>query len=606
MQLTKDQREAANCLDKSVFVHAGPGSGKTRILISRIVNLVRSKVSPTEILAFTFTRAAAREMRERVTAELGEKAARDMWIMTIHAFCMRVISTWGWRAGYKEGVSIYDDRDQLDIIRGVQKDLSIKTKPETFLKEINRGKIHANRAVAFEEFNFRLRENNAINYIGLLDKAIWILANCADAKEHYAHKFRYVHLDEMNDTSDRDYSIVSMVASKWKNVFCVGDLSQTIFSFRGSNSANIDHLMAQFPDHEEFFLRKSFRCPAAVIDACNNLLPENNLEADRSGGLVSVREFNSEDEEAHFIAGSIKTMVETDGHKYSDFAILGRTHAVNEGIFNALRVNGVPTCVAGTKLKFYDQEEVRQFHDYLKIMANGRDDFSFRRIVNVPPRGIRHVTLARISAQAREAEISLLESALVHFSDEPVEERRWLAELGALAKGSFADQIRSVHHLLVKWYEDQGLKTRVKSLNKLLGLIATWQKETEEIVSVESYLRMLSEVNSQDDIVEDKDEVKLMTVHTSKGLEFPNVIIPACENLMFPMNNKADTPEKLEALGEERRLFYVALSRAKSTVTATLSKLRVVRGRDREQSPSVFLKEAGIGSSVPQNEDHNI
>jgi DNA helicase-2/ATP-dependent DNA helicase PcrA len=228
------------------------------------------------------------------------------------------------------------------------------------------------------------------------------------------------------------------------------------------------------------------------------------------------------------------------------------------------------------------------------VIVNGRDDFSFRRIINKPSRGIRPVTMARISAQAREGDISLLESTLVHFQDAPREEKQWLVDLAEIAKADFPDQYRSIYNLLAGWYDSQGLKTRVKNLNALMLLIAEWQQNTPEIISAEAYLRHLMDLNSQDDVTEDENTVKVMTVHTSKGLEFPIVIIPGCENMVFPLNNKADTPEKIESLAEERRLFYVALSRTQKAAHVTFSRRRVVRGKDRDQEPSIFIEEAGI------------
>jgi DNA helicase-2/ATP-dependent DNA helicase PcrA len=592
--LSRQQKEAVEHTG-SAFVHAGPGSGKTRVLISRIAYLVNNcGASPTEILAFTFTRAAAKQMRERLTEEIGEKRTKEMWILTIHAFCMRVISTWGWKLRYKDGISIYDDRDQLDIITQVQKDMGIKTKPESFLREINRGEINPKREKAFKEFEFRLKENNAINFIGLLDKAIYLMTQHNDVREHYAHKFRYVLLDEMNDTSDRDYSIAKLVSGKWKNLFAVGDLSQTIFSFRGSDQKTIDYLKADIPDHKEFHLSRSYRCPEPIVDACNKLIPHAEPLVTKKEGLpLEASGWDSEDEEALAIANKIAEGAEL-GIPYSDFAILCRTHALEDGIMSALEHKKIPFSLGGTTMRFMNVDEIRIFHDYLRVIVNGRDDFSFRRIINKPSRGIRPVTMARISAQAREGDISLLESTLVHFQDAPREEKQWLVDLAEIAKADFPDQYRSIYNLLAGWYDSQGLKTRVKNLNALMLLIAEWQQNTPEIISAEAYLRHLMDLNSQDDVTEDENTVKVMTVHTSKGLEFPIVIIPGCENMVFPLNNKADTPEKIESLAEERRLFYVALSRTQKAAHVTFSRRRVVRGKDRDQEPSIFIEEAGI------------
>jgi DNA helicase-2/ATP-dependent DNA helicase PcrA len=579
-------------------VTAGPGSGKTRVLTQRIVNLIGNGASPTEILGFTFTRNAATQMRERLEADLGEDVAKKLTITTIHGFCMRVLGTWGHLVSLKDGFSVYDDQDQLDIIKTVQADLGIKTKPQTLLREINTGKPSPKRVLAMQEFYYRLKQNNAINFRGLLDKAIYILSSHADALDHYAHRYRYVHLDEMNDTSDEDYALVRMIAGKHKNLMAVGDLDQCIYTFRGSNVQNIQHLMIDFPDHDEVVLSRSYRCTVPVCGACNELISKNltssgkKLITDKKGHPVVLREYDTEDEEARAIAETIKVQVE-NGAKYEDFAVLCRIHAIEDGILSALNSQKIPVSVAGTTLRFLDLEEVRTFHHYLMLFANARDDFAFEKVMNTPNREVRNSTKAKIRAIARQGDLSMLEAALIHFSKEP-EKGDWLVQLRDISKMDFPNMLRAVYDLLHQWYDSQGLTTRAENLTRVLSFGSVWMLETPDTISVENYLSYVGGVNQQDDVTTDENTVKLMTVHASKGLEFPVVIMPACENLIFPMNNKADTPEKVEGLEEERRLFYVGMSRSMMNLIVTHARRRVFRGKDRDMEPSVFIGEAGL------------
>jgi DNA helicase-2/ATP-dependent DNA helicase PcrA len=472
--------------------------------------------------------------------------------------------------------------------------MGVKTKPETLLKEINRGNVDPKRMDANEEFQWRMRRNNAINYIGLLDRAIYMLTEFDDVREHYAHKFRYVHLDEMNDTSRRDYSIAKLVAGEHKNFFAVGDLSQTIYTFRGSDRRSIEYLKADFPNHEEFRLSISYRCTEEIIACCNNLLPENNMTALKNGDAVEAIGYEDEDAEALGIAKGIRDLVSSGMWSYGDFAILCRMHSIAETMVLAMRE--IPYTRAGSKRELLNEEEVRVFHDYLRVLHNGQDDPSFQRIMNVPRREIRRVTMARIVSQAREAGISILESTLIHFQDSPDEEKQWLVDLREMSKEDFPTQCRSIYTMLKDWYGGQGLKTRVLYLDLLLIKIAEWQNTTPYEITTENYLHYLTEVTSQDDVAEEeeKDTVKILTVHTAKGLEFPVVVVPGCENMVFPMNRRAETEAQKASLDEERRLFYVALSRAKELARFTFSKRRLMRGKDRDQKPSVFLEEAGI------------
>ncbi len=595
--LDQRQQEAVDCTT-SCFVTAGPGSGKTRVLVSRIINLITNcGASPKEILAFTFTRAAAKEMKARLTETLGEHVTNQMWITTIHAFCVRVLNTWHYKAGLKENFSVYDDRDLLDIIKAVQLDLYVKTKPQTFLKEYHRGAVHDNRTHVLREFLYRLKKNNAVTYDMLLSKTLDLFTHHPQAVTHYANMFRYVHLDEMNDTSPQDYAIAKTVADQHKNVFAVGDIDQTIFGFRGAEIRNIERLKMAFPEHDDVVLNTTYRCPTVIANACNKLINNNVynnsgkvLVSTKSGGFLEVKQYGTEDDEAVGVALSIKEM-HAQGTPFEHMAVLCRTHAVGEHIVRNLTSQKIPVVVAGTRLKFLDLEEIRMFHSLLKVARNPLDSLPFERVMRMSHLDIRRSMVAKIKAQAAAMDIPIIESALHFYRDRPEEDRQWLLDIKALYDAEFNDQVQIAHRWLDDVYREEGLASRRASLKELLDFIARWREASTEEVTLENYLAHLHEVTSQDDIHDDGESVRLMTVHASKGLEFPVVFIPALENLIFPLNNLADTQEKIEFIEEERRLMYVGMSRSMGVLKLSHARNRVYRGQDRQMTRSVFLEE---------------
>jgi DNA helicase-2/ATP-dependent DNA helicase PcrA len=604
--LDPKQAMAVNSVDKSTFVTAGPGSGKTRVLVSRIINLVNNHgASPTEILAFTFTRAAAKEMRERLTEALGEARSRQMWIMTIHSFCARVLRQWGERVGLKDNFTIYDSRDQLDIIRAVQKELGVKTKPETLLREIDRGSVPDSRILAYQEFNLRLRQNNATTFRGLLDKCIHLFAHFPDAAEYYARQFLYVHVDEMNDTSEEDYAIISAMASHHKNLFAVGDIDQTIFSFRGAEIENIERLRTMFPEHEEVVLDTTYRCPHSVVKACNISICNNKfnysgkiLSALKDGPGVVLDSYETEEQEAEGILAHVKSAI-ASGREHSDIAILCRTHKVEEHIAAVLQAAKIPVVVAGTKLKFLDLDEVRAFHTILKVAQNPLDTLPMERIMSMPHTGMKRSDMARIRVIAREMDVSILQAALHHFKEKPDQEIDWLKRIAVIAKAEFKQQVPETHLWLREVYKEQGLTTRVSNLDKLISFIQAWVGETPDVVNVQNYLQYINEITSQDDLADEEDAVRMMTVHGSKGLEFPVVFMPGLENLHFPLNRKGDDPEDGN-LEEERRLFYVGMSRTQDQLILSHAAKRFFRGKDRDMKRSVFLNEIAECLDTPK------
>jgi len=595
--LDQQQQEAVDTIT-SCFVTAGPGSGKTRVLVSRIINLVENHgASPKEILAFTFTKAAAKEMRTRLTEALGETVASQLWITTIHAFCVRVLYTWYFKAGLKENFSVYDDRDLMDIIKAVHQDLHIKTKPKTFLNEFHRGTVPESRARVLREVMIRLRKNNAVTYDMLLSKTIELFTKHPESVKYYANMFRYVHLDEMNDTSQEDYSIAKMVADQHKNVFAVGDIDQTIFGFRGAEIRNIERLKMAFPKHKDVILNTTYRCPTVVADACNRLIANNvynrsakTLVSTKTDGNLAIRVFDDEDEEAAGIATKIKGL-SAKGVPFKDIAVLCRTHAVESHIAQNLSSQHIPVVIAGTRLKFLDLEEVRLFHSLLKLARNPLDELPFEQVMRMPHLGLSRSKIATIKARAASANITLLESTLLYYRERTLKDTQWLLDIKKLHDASFEDQVLIAHKWLDDVYEAEGLESRCKSLWDLLYFIGEWRAGSTDEITLENYLEHLHEVTSQDDIHEDEDSVRMMTVHASKGLEFPVVFIPALENLMFPLNNMADTDEKRDLVEEERRLLYVGMSRSMGDLVLSHVRKRLYRGKDRMMERSVFLEE---------------
>jgi DNA helicase-2/ATP-dependent DNA helicase PcrA len=595
--LDPKQKRAVESVDKSTFVTAGPGSGKTRVLVSRIINLVNNHgASPTEILAFTFTRAAAKQMRERLTEVLGEQRVKQMWIMTIHSFCSRVLRQWGECVGLKEGFTVYDDRDQLDIIRAVQKDLGVKTKPETLKREIDKGKVHKNREVAAKEFWLRLEQNNATTFSGLMERCIELFARHPEAVEYYARRFWYVHVDEMNDTSEEDYAIISAMAGHHKNLFAVGDIDQTIFSFRGAEIKNIERLKILFANHEDILLDTTYRCPHPVARACNTSIDHNSynksgkvLSSVKDGVPITLTPYETDQEEADGILEKVKTLL-SNGAGPGEIAVLCRTHQIEQNIAGILESADIPVVIAGTKLKFLDLDEVRAFHNILKVAQNPLDTLPMQRLMAMPQVAVKRSDMARIRVIARDSNMSILKATLLHFQDHQEEDIEWLRTVAQIAKSSFKQQVSLTYDWLNGSYEEQGLVTRVANLKQLLSFIQAWMAETPDEHTVSNYLQYLNEITSQDDITEEDDAVRFMTVHGSKGLEFPFVFLPGLENMHFPLNRKADDPEDGN-LEEERRLFYVGMSRTEEELFLSYAARRFYRGKDRDMQRSVFLDE---------------
>jgi DNA helicase-2/ATP-dependent DNA helicase PcrA len=401
----------------------------------------------------------------------------------------------------------------------------------------------------------------------------------------------------MNDTSEQDYAIAKIVADQHKNVFAVGDIDQTIFSFRGAEIRNIERLKMAFPDHLDVVLNTTYRCPAVIANACNRLISNNQynvsgkvLTSTKTEGCVEVDEYGTEDDEAVGIASLIKAM-HTGGVPFEHIAILCRTHAVGAHIAQNLTSQNIPVVIAGTKLKFLDLEEIRMFHSLLKVAQNPLDSLPFERVMRMTHLGIRRSKVAAIKAQAAAMNIPIIEAALHSYRDSPEDDRQWLLDIKTLYDADFKDQVQIAHKWLDDVYRTEGLATRRVSLKELLGFIENWRLSTTQEVTLENYLAHLHEVTSQDDIHDDEESVRLMTLHASKGLEFPVVFIPALENLIFPLNNLADTSEKIEMIEEERRLMYVGMSRSMDTLRLSHVRNRVYRGQDRQMTRSIFLEE---------------
>jgi len=585
MLLNKEQQEAVDNIDGPSLIIAGAGSGKTRVLTQRVVKLINEGASPSDILCVTFTRNAAKEMRERLEKDLGKDKIKGLWIDTFHGLSVKILRAYAPLIGFTEMFSIYDRRDSLEIAKGVLEDLNIKMKPETFMESMRAGQLATKRLPAEQEYYERLAKNNAIDFDGLITKAIWLLENKDEVREHYQHRFRYVMVDEYQDINDKQFKLATLLANKWKNFCAVGDPNQTIFSFQGANVKHIQGFTTEFPTSSVFYLNQNYRCPKDLVDAAtrlisNNYQPFNAVPFSEKNRKLPIQSQTciSSNDEAALIAHKVQDLMDS-GEEPAEIAILCRTHAQRSVIETAMQANGIPCKYIGTNLSFNSLEEVRLFQSYLRLKLNPRDTHSFRAVCNIPQRGLMNMDIYRIEAKARALDVDLISASRI-YADE-AKKHNGLAEF-------MEKSLYDIVDTLCMWYDNQGLRMKSRNIRKAFNEFQQYLEIAgpEHLATgIEAYLQAVTDMTAQDDLDKDKS-VKIMTVHTAKGLEFDHVFIPGCEDNVFPIS-KGD-PSDLE---EERRLFYVACTRAKEKLYLFSATRREWYGRSMEMNPSQFLEE---------------
>jgi DNA helicase-2/ATP-dependent DNA helicase PcrA len=639
-ELNPTQREAVAATEGPVLVVAGAGSGKTRVLTYRIAHLVRDlQVAPDAILAITFTNKAANEMKERVAALVGG-AVRSMWVSTFHSACVRILRREASRLGYRSAFTIYDDADSLRLLRMVTKDLDLDSKrfPEKAMKAVisnaknelidfesfadqGDGFYHEQVADIYRLYQQRLVEASAMDFDDLLMVTVELFAAFPDVLAQYQHRFRYLLVDEYQDTNRAQYMLVKQLTAAHRNLCVVGDSDQSIYKFRGADIRNIRDFEKDYPDARVIVLDQNYRSTETILEAANSVISNNtrrtpkHLWSDRGTGSPIVR-FEAEDEhdEAGFVVDEIERL-QQEGYNLADSAVFYRTNAMSRVIEDVFVRRGIPYSVVGS-VKFYDRKEVKDAVAYLKVLVNPSDEVSVKRILNEPRRGIGNTTVAHIDRFTQSRGINFLEG-LTRVGEIPqlnARAQRSVGEFVALvdmirekaADGGVAAAVQSVldDTGMVAGYESERTieaMGRVENLRELAGVAAEFESSNEgAIIGDEPYdsldnLRRLEVFLESTALVADIDEwdegagaVTLMTLHTAKGLEFPAVFIVGMEDGVFPHMRSLGDPEELE---EERRLAYVGITRAQDRLYLSSAWQRMLFGGSNYNPPSRFFHE---------------
>lgn len=631
-KLNEPQREAVYHTDGPLLILAGAGSGKTRVLTHRIAYLIGERgVNPWNILAITFTNKAAEEMRQRVDNLVGF-GAESVWVSTFHSACVRILRRFIDRLGYENHFTIYDTDDQKTLIKEVCRKVDVDTKvfkersllsaissaknemilPDEF--ELNAGGDFANMKIAkvYREYEAQMRANNALDFDDLLVKTVQLLQTQPDVLESYQERFRYIMVDEYQDTNTVQFQLVSLLAGKYKNLCVVGDDDQSIYKFRGANIRNILDFEHEFPDAKVIKLEQNYRSTGNILNAANSVIANNRGRKEKSlwtengeGELIRLRQFDTAFDEADFIGEDIKSAVRQGG-SYNDSAVLYRTNAQSRLLEEKFIAMNIPYKIVGG-VNFYARREIKDLLAYLKTIDNGRDDVAVRRIINVPKRGIGLTTINRIQESATERGIGFYEALLAPGLIVGVgRSATKLDSFAALIEyfKTLAEEM-NITDLLQEVIEKTGYiesleneekeeaKTRKENIDELISKAATYEEscqDKDEKATLSGFLEEVALVADIDSLDEDQEYVVLMTLHSAKGLEFPRVYLAGMEDGLFPgyMSINAGDREELE---EERRLCYVGITRAEQELTLTSARRRMVHGETQYNPMSRFVKE---------------
>ena len=630
--LNKPQKEAVFHTEGPLLILAGAGSGKTRVLTHRIAYLIEEKgVNPWNILAITFTNKAAEEMRQRVDSLVGI-GAESIWVSTFHSMCVRILRRYIDRLGYDNRFTIYDTDDQKTLMKEVCRKRDIDTKrfkermllsvissaknemilPEEF--ELNAGGdfVQLKIAKVYKEYEAQMRANNALDFDDLLVKTVQLLETQPDVRENYQERFRYIMVDEYQDTNTVQFRLVSLLAGKYRNLCVVGDDDQSIYKFRGANIRNILDFEKEFSDAKVIKLEQNYRSVGNVLEVANSVIRNNKGRKEKTlwtdnekGEKIRLRQFDTAYDEAQFIAEDIKDET-AQGANYSDHAVLYRTNAQSRLLEEKFVAMNIPYKIVGG-INFYSRREIKDVLSYLKTIDNGKDDLAVRRIINVPKRGIGLTTINRIQESAAARGIGFYDALsapdLIPGIGRSASKLDSFAALIEYFKGRSEES--GVTDLLTEVIEKTGytesleaddpeeLEARVQNIDELVSKAAVYEESCSdrgERPTLSGFLEEVALVADIDSVAEDRDYVILMTLHSAKGLEFPHVYLAGMEDGLFPsyMSISGDDPEELE---EERRLCYVGVTRAEEKLTLTCARMRLVRGERQYNSMSRFIKE---------------
>jgi len=634
--LSMEQRKPAEVIYGPVLVTAGAGSGKTRMLTHRIAHLVfDNNVMPYNILAITFTNKAANEMKERLEKMIGN--VNDMWICTFHAMCSRILRRDIDKLGYTANFSIYTDVEKTRLVKRILETKNTNITADTVMWHISNSKNHLmnpneyapnivdprKREIiisCYKEYEQELKKCNALDFDDLLNKTYELFNVSKETLEYYQNKFKFIHVDEFQDTNKSQYEIVKLLADTHNNIFAVGDEDQCIYSWRGADVTNVLSFTEDFKDVKVFKLEQNYRSTKKILDAANKLIKSNQNRLEKklwteNADGTKVEEFTSynESEEAEYVANTIKSLVKFSGYKYNDFAVLMRVNALSRAVEEKMITYGVPYKLYGG-FKFFERKEIKDIIAYLRLIHNPQDDEATRRMLAFPKKGIGDATIAQISMVAEEEGKSMYDTII-----------------NSLIPGSAGKKLETVKSLLLDLKEKAdtmplyefveyminkvdfkgaiGDKTD-EDVNKQMNvddflLSVKEYSEANTMASLEEYLQSITLLRDIDSLNEDEEYASLITVHAAKGLEFKVVFVIGLNDGLFPLSRAINSSDPNE-LEEERRLMYVAITRAKERLYLTRAKTKFSFETKRTEYtlPSRFLKEA-IDSGIPSTEKTN-
>lgn len=631
--LNPPQREAVAQTEGPVLILAGAGSGKTRVLTHRIAYLMEEMgVNPWNILAITFTNKAAQEMRERVDKLVGF-GSESIWVSTFHSACVRILRRHIDNLGYDTNFTIYDTDDQKSLMKDVCRKLNIDTKvykERSLLAQISHAKDELltpddmemkaagdynikKVASVYREYQAALRKNNALDFDDLIVKTVELFQNCGAVLEYYQERFKYIMVDEYQDTNTAQFKFISLLAQKYENLCVVGDDDQSIYKFRGANIGNILGFERVFPDAKVIRLEQNYRSTKNILNAANQVIANNTERKAKTlwteneeGSKVHFRQFFNAYEEAEYVAGEIGKMKREGLGSYRDCAILYRTNAQSRIFEEKFIAANIPYKLVGG-VNFYARKEIKDLLCYLKTIDNARDDLAVQRIINVPKRGIGATTLGRVQDYADNMGISLYEALRV--AEEVPSIGRSLSKIDGFVTfiqslKSKAD-VLSVEDLLQEVIDATGYvaeleaedteesRARIENIDELISKTAAYQEAMEEQdqpATLSGFLEEVALVADIDTVDPDQDYVLLMTLHSAKGLEFPKVFMVGMEDGIFPSHMTISYGDDGE-LEEERRLCYVGITRAMKDLTLTCAQQRMIRGETQYNKVSRFVRE---------------
>lgn len=631
--LNPAQREAVEKTEGPVLILAGAGSGKTRVLTTRIGHLIEDKgVQPANILAITFTNKAANEMRERVEETL-ESDASDMWISTFHSCCVRILRKDINRIGYNRSFVIYDSADQVTLVKDCLKELNLNDKvfePKMIISTISGAKdklydpkqfkaMHMNDnrmskiADVYALYQDRLKRNSALDFDDLIFKTVELLKSDKEVLDYYRNRFKYIMVDEYQDTSKAQYELIKILAKEHQNICVVGDDDQSIYGWRGADIRNILEFEKDYDDVHVVKLEQNYRSTQIILDAANTVI-SNNIERKRKrlwsekkdGELIKIQVAQYEIEESDFVADMIAKISREQNRSYKDFAVLYRANAQSRSVEDALNRSQIPYNIYGGT-KFYERKEIKDLIAYLRVIQNPQDDISIKRIINVPRRGIGLRTIEKIEDRAslkQESIYSVLidietnseistkaRNSISEFVDNVIGTLRTMREVYPVSK-LIEKVIESIDYYgyideLYKGDKEEA-EERKDNVKEFISVAMEFEQNSEE-KDLETFLTGVA-LTSESSEEEEIDKVSLMTIHTSKGLEFPVVFIVGMEDGLFPIARAVRSMSDSE-IEEERRLCYVGITRAKEILYLTLTQKRTLYGKTNPSIASRFMEE---------------